>query len=197
MFLTINDFIMIMKKIFHLSTIALFSGVLLFSCNKKEAQTQETTSTPEATNEVSFTNVERKSTDNLDSLTSILVQCLKNQDKSLYVSYCFTTDQEEALANMIQDKKRKKYFQREFGFSLHEELIYFQNILKYIEKSKIDLAKVEKSLIESIDYNKTNYEPIVLKEVIIPILQEGIERDIVYVAVQIDGRWYFTSELSL
>ncbi len=187
-----------MIKILSLST-AILLGLAMMSCAKKE--TTETQNTEiEATETASSTtptSLELKSADNLDSLTSVLIKCLKTKDKNLYASYCFTSEQENKLSDLIGDKKKKKYFQREFGFSLHEEVVYFENIVKYIDKSGIDLNKIEKTIIESIDYNKSNYEPIELKEVIIPIMQEGIERDIVYVAVQIDNRWYFTSELSL
>lgn len=167
----------------------------LQSCKKSEP-VEETVASEEISN-TSNVPVAYKSADNLDSLTAILVRSLKAKSKDLYLSYCFTSEQEEKLANLIGDKKKKKYFQREFGFSLHEEVIYFENILKYIDKSAIDLNKIEYSIIEAINYNKSNYEPVELKEVIIPIIQEGLERDIVYVGVQIDGRWYFTSELSL
>ena len=178
---------------------ALLLGILIlgmFACTKK---------TPE--NTVSDTQVEiptapapivdRRNAESVDSLTAIMLRSLASKDKNLYVSYCFTLEQEETLADLIKEKKMKRRFQREFGFSLHEELMYFENILKYIEKSKIDLNKIDKKVLEVIDYNKSDYSPIVLKEVIIPIVQEGLERDIVYVAAQIDGRWYFTSELSL
>lgn len=185
-----------MKKIISVSTAIVWMAFVSFSCSKKETPASETT-TSKSTQEATTPQVEKKSAENLDSLTSILVKCLKSKDKLMYASYCFTSEQEEALANLIGDKKKKKYFQREFGFSLHEEVVYFENIIKYIEKTGIDLNKIENSIIESIDYNKSNYEPVELKEVIIPIMQEGIERDIVYVGVQIDGRWYFTSELSL
>jgi hypothetical protein len=137
------------------------------------------------------------STTSLDSLTSVLIQVLKTKDKDLYVSYCFSEEQEKTTAQLITDNKKRKGFLREFGFSLHEEVAYFINIIKYIEKTGIDLNNIDKSTIEVLDYNKPNYAPAILKEVIIPILQDGFERDIVYVAVQIDGRWYFTSELSL
>lgn len=187
-----------MKIIVSIST-AFILGLSMLACSKKEnAEAQANTQTAiESTTEAAPITIERKSAENLDSLTSVLIKCLKAKDKVLYASYCFTSEQEIALSNLIEDKKKKKYFQREFGFSLHEEVIYFENIVKYIDKTGIDLNKIEKSIIESIDYNKSNYEPIELKEVIIPIMQEGIERDVVYVAVQIDSRWYFTSELSL
>lgn len=185
-----------MKSIISVTSILLWIAAVSFSCSKKETPASETT-TDATTQEATLPKVERKSADNLDSLTSILISCLKSKDKLKYASYCFTAEQEDALSNLIGDKKKKKYFQREFGFSLHEEVVYFENIVKYLDKTGIDLNKIENSIIESIDYNKSNYEPVELKEVIIPIMQEGIERDVVYVAVQIDGRWYFTSELSL
>lgn len=167
----------------------------LQSCKKQESaenSTSSETSVVAENNTMSY-----KSAENLDSLTAILIRCLKTKNKDLYLSYCFTSEQEGKLANLIRDEKKKKYFQREFGFSLHEEVVYFENIVKYIEKTGIDLDKIEYSIIESINYNKSNYEPIELKEVIIPVIQEGLERDIVYVGVQIDSKWYFTSELSL
>lgn len=182
-----------MRSITYL--IATASLVFALQSCKKQEPAQETTT--EQVAETPAKQIEYKSAENLDSLTAILVRSLKDKNKDLYLSYCFTTEQEEKLANLIGDKKKKKYFQREFGFSLHEEVVYFENILKYIDKTGIDLNKIEYSIIESINYNKSNYEPVELKEVIIPIIQESIERDIVYVGVQIDGRWYFTSELSL
>lgn len=183
-----------MRSISYL--IATASIVFALQSCKKQEPAQETAATEQVA-ETPKLNIEYKSAENLDSLTAILVRSLKDKNKDLYLSYCFTSEQEENLANFIGDKKKKKYFQREFGFSLHEEVVYFENIVKYIDKTAIDLNKIEYSIIEAINYNKSNYEPVELKEVIIPIIQESIERDIVYVGVQIDGRWYFTSELSL
>ncbi len=168
-------------------------GLILFSiasCDKKTDTAIESKGTDSVV-------VERKSADSLSQLNSILLQALKAKDKTLYLSYCFTSDQEEKVSQILNDDKKKKYFQREFGFSLHEEVAYFENIVKYIDKSAIDLNMIDLTLIESFDYNRSNYSPIPLKEVIVPIIQEGVERDIVYVAIQIDGKWYFTSELSL
>jgi uncharacterized protein YcfL len=183
-----------MKKIFLIAPIAF---LWLASCSKKSETTtaSETTETMAAPAETA--SIERKSAESVDSLTSILLTSLTNKDKNLYISYCFTPEQEEAIASKIQDKAKKKLFQREFGFSLHEEVVYFENIIKYIDKTGIKLNSIEKSIIEVFDYNKSNYTEVTLKEIVIPIIQEGLERDIVYVAVQIDGKWYFTSELSL
>ena len=167
---------------------------LMISCNTQKTTEEKSTNEIKA---VEVKNVERKSADNLDTLNNILINSLKNKDKYTYLSYCFTVEQEEKIAEVLTDPKQKKYFKREFGFSLHEEVAYFENLVNYIEKTNIDLTKVDYALIEAIDYNRSNYTPIVLKEVIIPIIQDGIERDIVYVAIQMDGRWYFTSELSL
>ncbi len=181
-----------MKNLLKLSLLSL-AVMYLASCNKQSQKTSET-STPLATDTLV---VVHKSADSLQQLHAILLQALKSKDKNLYVSYCFTQAQEAQVAEMLRDVKKKKYFQREFGFSIHEEVSYFENICKYIDKTKIDLNLVELPLIEVFDYNQSNYTPIELKESIIPIIQEGIERDIVYVAIQIDGKWYFTSELSL
>jgi hypothetical protein len=184
-----------MKKIASFLLITSIATFVFYSCNKKQATTEESTSL--ADTQVAPDSIVRKSAVSVDSLTSILLTSLKTKDKNLYVSYCFTSQQEEALANMIIDKKKKKYFLREFGFSLHEEVYYFENIVKYIAKTGIDLTKIEPSIIEVFDYNKSNYTEITLKEVVIPIIQDDFERDIVYVAIQVDGKWYFTSELSL
>jgi len=180
-----------MKNLFSISFLFIWLFYLT-SCNKQKAES--------ITNPASSAGsmaVEQRNADSIEQLHSILLQALKTKDKQLYISYCFTQAQEEKMAQLLLDPKKKKYFLREFGFSLHEELSYFENIGKYIVKTGIDLNLVEVPLIEVIDYNQSNYSPIVLKEVIIPIIQEGIERDVVYVAIQIDGKWYFTSELSL
>jgi hypothetical protein len=180
-----------MKKNLSLLLVS-FLVVFAFACKNE----QEKKSEPEVT-EVKVLPKAIKSANSLDSLTTVLLEILKTKDKDAYVSYCFSEEQEKAIAASITYAKKRKGFQREFGFSLHEEVIYFENILKYIEKTGIDLTKIDTSTIEVIDYNKSDYAPATLKEVFIPIIQDGIERDIVYVAVQIDGKWYFTSELSL
>jgi hypothetical protein len=181
-----------MKNLFKL--IAILSAIFyLASCTQKPAEE----STANATDTPASITVEHKSADSLGQLYSILLTSLKSKDKGLYLSYCFTQEQEDKIAQVLVDEKKKKYFQREFGFSIHEEVAYFENISKYIEKMKIDLNLIEIPLIETIDYNRSNYSPLVLKEIIIPIIQEGLERDIVFVAIQIDGKWFFTSELSL
>ena len=186
-----------MKKILFALAFISIAGFIGQSCTKKQAPEETATIANDSSAQVANSTVVRKSASSVDSLNSILLGALKTKDKSLYISYCFTTEQEEALANLIVDKKKKKYFQREFGFSLHEEVNYFENIVKYIDKVGLDLSKIEPSIIEVFDYNKSNYTEITLKEVVIPIIQDALERDIVYVAIQIDGRWYFTSELSL
>lgn len=188
-----------MKKAIVFTT-AIWAFLALTQCTKKESTSGEVataTVTEDAENHTLSTVTERKSASSLDSLSIILIDCLKNNDKKKYISYCFSEDQETALSALITDKAKQKRFVREFGFSLHEEVYYYENLVKYIEKVGIDLNLIDKSLIEVIDYNKSNYAPIELKEVIIPVIQEGLERDIVYVGVNIDGRWYFTSELSM
>lgn len=185
-----------MNKILITATILTAAIFSLLNCGVK----REIEDISDASNENTTFNpkdVVRKSAVSIDSLNNILLRSFINKDKNLYISYCITTEQEESLANLIVDKRKKKYFLREFGFSIHEEVNYFENIIKYIEKSKIDLSKIELSIIEVFDYNRSNYAEIILKEVIIPIIQDSFERDIVYVAIQIDGRWYFTSELNL
>ncbi|MFN0047593.1 MAG: hypothetical protein ACKVOU_00560 [Cytophagales bacterium] len=179
-------------KNFVKATLLIAVALYFASCNK-ETKT-ETNTTQTATDSLL---IEHKSADSLGQLHDILLQSLKTKDKNLYLSYCFTQEQEDKIAQMLNDEKKKKYFQREFGFSIHEEVAYFENINKYIDKMGIDLNMIELPLIETFDYDRSNYAPIVLKESIIPIIQEGLERDIVYVAIQIDGKWFFTSELSL
>lgn len=169
---------------------AVLALVLFFQCSSPKPASESSAT-------ASAAEPERKYADSLAQLTQILITSLKNKDANTYESYCFTLEQEEAIADMLTDEKKQKYFKREFGFSLHEELAYFENITKYIEKVGIDLDKIDYTLVEAVDYNRANYAPINLKEVIIPIIQEGVERDIVFVAIENDGKWYFTSELSL
>ncbi|MDX2196991.1 MAG: hypothetical protein NW207_11280 [Cytophagales bacterium] len=184
-----------MKKLSVLFFIVL--GILfIHGCTQKPKE--QALEAPAPTSSVSTKTITaRNSADSLNMLTDILLECLLAKNKEKYISYCFTEEQETAMAAQIADKKMQKSFQREFGFSLHEEVLYFENIIKYIEKNQLDLAKVDKTIIETIDYNKSNYSPLILKEVIIPIIQGGIERDLFFVAAFIDGKWYFTSELSL
>lgn len=181
-----------MKKFINALSILILTTFFL-ACEKK-ANVESTEKPAETTETV---KIVPQSADSLEQLHSILLQALKTKDKNLYISYCFSQEQESKISETLTDEKKRKYFQREFGFSIHEEVAYFENISKYIDKVGIDLTMIENNLIESIDYNRSSYSPIVLKEVIIPIIQEGIERDIVYVAIQIDNKWYFTSELSL
>lgn len=173
-------------------------SIIFLACEKKsETKTADIDSLDSTKYQEQVLDIERKSANSVEELNTILLTALKNKDKNSYLAYCFTQAQEEKASSLLTDEKKQKYFRREFGFSLHEEVAYFENIVKYIEKSGIDLSKIDSTLIESFDYNRSNYAPVVLKEVVIPIIQEGIERDIVYVAVQIENRWYFTSELSL
>lgn len=182
-----------MKNIFKAAAIVVISMYMAACSKQKSAET----TTEAKTDSSEVLNVPSMSADSLEQLNTILLKALKEKDKTTYLSYCFTSEQEEKISQVLQDPKKQKYFQREFGFSLHEEVAYFENICKYIDKTGINLDAIDYTLIEAFDYNRSNYSPIVLKEVLIPIIQEGIERDIVYVAIQIDNKWYFTSELSL
>jgi hypothetical protein len=175
---------------FRTLLITVLIAAAILSCGKKTEQI-------EAKSVSENKNIERKYANSLEELNDILLKSLKENDKSTYLSYCFTEEQEESIADLLTDEKKQKKFKREFGFSLHEEAAYFENIVKYIKKTNIDLSKIDTKQIEIFDYDPANYAPINLKEVLIPIVQEGIERDIVYVAINIDGKWYFTSELSL
>jgi len=88
-------------------------------------------------------------------------------------------------------------FKQEFGFSLAHEEEEFKNLLNYLEQENIDLQKSNIDELVLIDYRTDEFVPLELKQVIIPVIHDGMETDLIYVAIKVEDIWFLTSELQL
>ena len=135
--------------------------------------------------------------DEIGDLTQSVIETIKNKDYETYITHVMSRDEELAQSKLIESDSIREAFIKEFSFSLHEEEDYFQNMIKYLNDSDINLDRsiIEESIV--IDYEENKYAPCELKEVIIPIEHEDSEIDLVYVAIKIDGKWFLTAELGI
>ena len=176
-------------------TILSIASVLIFSCsgNNKEASSQEQST---ESIETKTEEVEIKGFNSIESLAASVIKSLQNNDYDSYYSHVMTEEMELAQADRIKDDSIKKQFLHEYGFSLHEEKEYFDNLLHYYNSRNIDLSKATLADMEYTEYKGGEYEPIMLYEVFIPIEME-YESLIDFTVIEIDGMYYLTSEIGM
>ena len=176
-------------------TILSIASVLIFSCsgNNKETSSQEQST---ESSETKTEEVEIKGFNSIESLAASVIKSLQNNDYDSYYSHVMTEEMELAQADRIKDDSIKKQFLHEYGFSLHEEKEYFDNLLHYYNSRNIDLSKATLADMEYTEYKGGEYEPIMLYEVFIPIEME-YESLIDFTVIEIDGMYYLTSEIGM
>ena len=176
-------------------TILSIASVLIFSCsgNNKEASSQEQST---ESIETKTEEVEIKGFNSIETLAASVIKSLQNNDYDSYYSHVMTEEMELAQADRIKDDSIKKQFLHEYGFSLHEEKEYFDNLLHYYNSRNIDLSKATLADMEYTEYKGGEYEPIMLYEVFIPIEME-YESLIDFTVIEIDGMYYLTSEIGM
>ena len=179
-----------MNKIFT-GVICLTLLLSLVSCGTEKKVAEAEVATTEAK------DVERIGFATIEDLSKALVESLKKNDYSTYYAYVMSKDHEKALASQITGKKERIRFEHEFDFSLREEQDYFNNMVNFLKTDSINLdnANISESLV--VDYEKNKYAPLNMKEVLIPVMKGENEIELMYVTVQIDGKWYLTSELGI
>lgn len=178
------------------SIITLLFTAMILSCtsNSSKTETQETTLEVEST-----TNEEKvviTGFNSIEELSKSVIESLQKRDYDSYYSHIMTEEMELSQAERIEDEKIRKEFIHEYGFSIHEEKEYFENLLHYYDSRNIDLSKATLADMEYIEYKEGNYEPIMLYEVFIPIEME-IESLIDFTTIEIDGKFYLTSEIGM
>lgn len=140
---------------------------------------------------------QNKGFDDVPQLAASVIQSIANYDYNEYYSHVMTKSQERAAAATIGSDAKRKAFIKEFEFSIKEEKVYFENIEKLIKEEKLDMANARVNEMEILDYKAEEYAPVVLKQVIIPVMKGELEVDIVFVAIQLEGKWYLTAELGV
>jgi ribosomal protein L20 len=172
--------------------LVLLIGFLSCSGDKKEQKEAENTSG----DELSTVEV-HEGFESLDDLTKSVIKSIKEKDYESYIIHVMTREEELAQSRRIENDTVREAFVKEFSFSLHEEEEYFNNMIKYLHDSELNLDRsmISESIV--IDYEDNKYAPVELKEVIIPIEHDEMENDLVYVAIKIDGKWFLTAELGI
>jgi hypothetical protein len=184
-----------MKKVLLiLVTIGVFTA-----CSTKPANedAQATSETEEATVEETATAITSiTGFDSIEELATSLVESLKKDDYKEYFTHVMSEEMELAQAAKITDEAIRKEFLHEYGFSLHEEEAYFEELVNYYKKANIDLTKATVADMEYIEYKGGEYEPLKLYEVFIPIEME-VESLIDFTIIQVDGKYFLTSEIGI
>lgn len=134
--------------------------------------------------------------DTIEELSASVLQSLKDRDHDSYFIHVMDEEMELEQAEMIQDSAIRKEFLHEYGFSLHEEKEYFDNLLHFYDTKDIDLEKAVLADMEYVEYKGGEYHPLELYEVFIPIEME-YELLIDFTAIKVDGKYYLTSELGI
>lgn len=179
-----------MKKVLLMFICAgVFTACGTKSTNEETAATEET-----VVEEV--TTVEITGFDTIEDLATSLVKSLQEDDYKGYFTHVMSEEMELAQAERLTDEAIKKEFLHEYGFSLHEEEAYFEELVNYYKKENIDLHKAKVDEMEYIEYKGGEYEPLKLYEVFIPIAAE-YESLIDFTIIQVDGKYFLTSEVGI
>lgn len=156
----------------------------------EENQSQEENSISNSENSkiVGFTSIEK--------LAASVVESLQNKDYAGYYTHVMDKELELSQASRIKDSTIQKEFLHEFGFSLHEEKEYFNNLIHYYDSKNIDLNKVALDELEYTEYKGGEYHPLEMYEVFIPIKTEyGSLIDLTI--IKVEDKYYLTSELGI
>lgn len=181
-----------MKKLIVMATCI----ALLTACNTKPANEDTATETVEVAQTPEKEVIEITGFDTIDELSKSLVVSLQNKDYKGYFTHVMSEEMELAQAEKITDEEIRKEFLHEYGFSLHEEEDYFNELVAYYEKENIDLNNALMDEIEYTEYKEGKYEPLKLYEVFIPI-EMDYEMLIDFTIIEVDGKFYLTSELGI
>lgn len=173
----------------------LFATVMMWSCGGGNT-TENSENIEEQTEVKTEESVEITGFKTIEELAASVVESIKARDYESYYSHIMTEEMELALSTRIEDEKIRKEFLHEYGFSLHEEKEYFDNLLHYYDSKNIDLSKATLADMEYIEYKGGEYEPIMLYEVFIPIEME-YELLIDFTIIEVDGMYYLTSEIGI
>ncbi len=168
-------------------------AILSVSCTSKNTESQ--TDKPETT-PGSVESHEVEGFDSIEKLAASVLQSLKDRHHESYYSHVMTEEMELSQAAKIEDSTIRKEFLDEYGFSLHEEKEYFDNLLHFYDTKNIDLDKAVLADIDFTEYKGGEYQPLELYEVFIPIEME-YELLIDFTAIKVDGKYYLTSELGI
>ena len=172
----------------------LVSASIFAACGTKPAN--EESQAVEETPMEEVTAVEISGFDSIEELATSLVKSLQEDDYKGYFTHVMSEEMEMAQAEQLTDEVIKKEFLHEYGFSLHDEEEFFEDLVKYYKENNIDLSKATVADMEYIEYKGGEYEPLKLYEVFIPIEAE-YESLIDFTIIQVDGKYYLTSEVGV
>ena len=177
--------------------IALIATITIWGCGSENSSKTE----GEAVSDVLEEVAEEKTVvitgfDTIEALAASVVESIKARDYESYYSHVMTEEMEVAQSLKIEDEKIRKEFLHEYGFSLHEEKEYFDNLIHYYDSKNIDLNKATLADMEFTEYKGGEYEPVMLYEVFIPIEME-YESLIDFTIIEVDGKYYLTSEIGV
>ena len=170
-------------------------GLFIASCtsaSKEEATTEEEPTTTREENQT----IEITGFQSIEELAASVVASLKSKDYDDYYSHIMTEEMEKAQAERITDSTVRQEFLHEYGFSLHEEKEYFNNLVNYYDSKNIDLGKAVLADMEFVEYKGGEYEPIMLYEVFVPI-EMDYELLIDFTVIEVDGSYFLTSEIGI
>jgi len=181
-------------KLFPLASCLFIFSLLLFGCSSdnKEDNSEESQKPAEVSTAINHTGF-----NSVKELTQSVIETIKNKDYENYITHVMSREEELGQSRRIEDDSLRQAFIDEFSFSLHEEEDYFNNMIKYLHDTEINLDRsiVEESIV--IDYEDNKYAPCEIVEVIIPIEHEESEIDLVYVGIKIGQKWFLTAELGI
>ena len=181
-----------MKKLLLMITcVGLFASCGTKPANEEVTEEQTTEAVVETAEVTAITGF-----DSIEDLCTSLVKSIQDNDYESYFSHVMNEEMELAQAELITDEKIKKEFLHEYGFSLHEEEAYFNELISYYEKENVDLQKATVADMEYVEYKGGEYEPLKLYEVFIPIEME-YESLIDFTIIKVDEKYYLTSEIGI
>ena len=133
----------------------------------------------------------------IPELTESFINSVKDNSFDDYTSHAMTREEEHNQSKKITDDNIRHEFLNEFDFNLSHEEEEFRNMVQYLADNDIDLHKLHHEETLILDYKENKYAPVQVKEVIAPILHDDLEVDLIYMVINIEGRWFLSSELSI
>ena len=113
-------------------------SLFLFNCSGGKEEENESTDT---SSEDLTTVIVHEGYEDIGDLTKSVIESIKKKDYESYITHVMSREEELAQSKRIENDSIREAFVKEFSFSLHEEEEYFNNMIKYLNDSELNLDR--------------------------------------------------------
>ena len=181
-----------MKRRLFLIFLMVFAFIMYFcSDGKKEEKNANPTPVLKTDSVVTYGN------GSLEGLTRSVLASIKDGNFANYVSHVMSREDELSQSMLIKSDSSRQDFLKRFGFSLQEEEEYFNDMVKFLQESKISLEKARLDEMIVLELENDVFQPVYMRQVIVPIDYDEKGVDLIFVAIRVKDRWFLTAELGI